>query len=152
MSKPVVQAAELPQWVGKEIGVSEWQTITQEDVNAFADVTRDHQWVHVDVERATKESPFGGPMAHGYLTLSLLSYHIEQLWEVQGCTFALNYGLNKVRFPNPVLVGKAIRCRATLEEVTEVAGGFQCQLKAAIEVEDADKPACVAEVLFRFYL
>lgn len=152
MSKPVVQVSELPNWVGKEIGVSEWQTITQEDVNAFADVTHDHQWVHVDPERAAKESPFGGPMAHGYLTLSLLSYHIEQIWEVQGATFALNYGLNKVRFPNPVLVGKAIRCRAMLQEVTEVAGGFQCQLAATIEVEDAPKPACVAEVLFRFYL
>ena len=152
MSKPVVQVAELPNWVGKEIGVSAWHTITQEDINAFADVTRDHQWVHVDVERATKETPFGGPIAHGYLTLSMLSHLLEQVWDVEGGSFALNYGLNKVRFPNPVLAGKAIRCHAMLEEVTEVAGGFQCQLKATVEVEGADKPACVAEVLFRYYL
>jgi acyl dehydratase len=143
--------AELPSLQGKELGTSQWIEIAQERVNTFADATDDHQWIHVDVERAKRESPFGGPIAHGYLTLSLLIPLWSQMLTVTDATTVINYGLNKVRFPSPVPVGGKIRLTATLTDVAEVKGGLQVTVNAVIELEGGDKPACVAEPIFRFY-
>ena len=142
---------ELPSLKGQELGTSDWFEVTQERVNTFADATDDHQWIHVDVERATKESPFGGPIGHGYLTLSLLIPMWSQVLTVTDSTMAVNYGLNKVRFPSPVPVGSKIRLTATLKDVEEVAGGLQVTATAVIEAEGATKPVCIAEPVFRFY-
>jgi len=138
-------------WAGKELGHSEWQTITQERVNLFADATDDHQWIHVDAERAKAESPFGGPIAHGYLTLSLLIPMWSQVLTVTDSTMAVNYGLNKVRFPAPVPVGSKVRLTATLADVEEIKGGYQLTVSAVIERENGDKPVCIAEPVLRFY-
>ena len=143
--------AEVPGLVGTELGSSEWQEVTQEHVNLFADATGDHQWIHVDVERAKAESPFGGPIAHGYLTLSLLIPMWSEVLVVTDATMAVNYGLNKVRFPSPVPVGSRLRLTATLQDVEEVAGGLQVTASAVIEAEGAAKPVCIAEPVFRFY-
>ena len=142
---------ELPSLTGQELGTSDWVEVTQERVNTFADATDDHQWIHVDVERATAESPFGGPIGHGYLTLSLLIPMWSQVLTVTDSTMAVNYGLNKVRFPSPVPVGSRIRLTATLKDVEEVAGGLQVTAAAVIEAEGATKPVCIAEPVFRFY-
>jgi acyl dehydratase len=141
--------AELPSLKGQELGTSPWIEITQERVNTFADATDDHQWIHVDVERAKQESPFGGPVAHGYLTLSLLIPLWSQVLTVTDATTVVNYGLNKVRFPSPVPVGGKIRLTATLTDVAEAKGGLQVTVSAVIELEGSDKPACVAEPIFR---
>jgi acyl dehydratase len=125
--------------------------VTQERVNTFADATDDHQWIHVDVERATAESPFGGPIGHGYLTLSLLIPMWSQVLSVSDATMGVNYGLNKVRFPAPVPVGSRIRLTATLKDVEEVAGGLQMTVSAVIEREGGEKPVCIAEPIFRTY-
>ncbi len=143
--------AELPALKGRELGTSEWFDITQERVNTFADATDDHQWIHVDVERAKRESPFGGPVAHGFLTLSLLIPMWSQVLTVTDAAMEVNYGLNKVRFPSPVPVGGRIRLTATLTDVAEVTGGLQVTASAVIELEGGGKPACVAEPIFRFY-
>ena len=143
--------AELPSLKGRELGPSDWIEITQERVNTFADATDDHQWIHVDVERAKAESPFGGPIAHGYLTLSLLIPMYSQVLTVTDAKMGVNYGLNKVRFPAPVPVGAKIRLTATLEDVEEVAGGLQLTVSAVIEAEGASKPVCIAEPVFRTY-
>jgi acyl dehydratase len=141
--------AELPSLKGQELGTSPWIEITQERVNTFADATDDHQWIHVDVERAKQESPFGGPVAHGFLTLSLLSPLWSQVLTVTDATTVVNYGLNKVRFPSPVPVGGKIRLTATLTDVAEAKGGLQVTVSAVIELEGSDKPACVAELILR---
>jgi acyl dehydratase len=120
-------------------------------VNQFADATGDHQWIHVDVERAKAESPFGGPIAHGYLTLSLLAPLSAQVLLVTDTVMGVNYGLNKVRFPSPVPVGSKVRLTATLKSVEEVAGGLQLTLSAVIEREGGDKPVCIAEPVLRYY-
>jgi acyl dehydratase len=143
--------AELPQLKGQELGQSSWVEVTQERVNTFADATGDHQWIHVDVERATAESPFGGPIGHGYLTLSLLIPMWSEVLTVTDATMGVNYGLNKVRFPSPVPVGSKIRLTATLKDVEEVAGGLQVTVAAVIEAEGATKPVCIAEPVFRMY-
>ena len=137
--------------VGQHMGYSDWVTITQEQVNTFAEATGDHQWIHVDPERATAESPFGGPIAHGYLTLSLLIPMYSQVLVVSDAKMGVNYGLNKVRFPAPVPVGSKIRLTATLKDVEEVAGGLQLTVSAVIEAEGATKPVCIAEPVFRTY-
>jgi acyl dehydratase len=142
--------AELPGLVGQELGASDWHEVTQESVNLFAEATGDHQWIHVDVERAKAESPFGGPIAHGYLTLSLLIPMWSQVLTVTDTTMAVNYGLNKVRFPAPVPVGSKVRLTATLTDVEEIKGGYQLTVAAVIEREGADKPVCIAEPVFRF--
>ncbi|MCP2256252.1 Acyl dehydratase [Prauserella aidingensis] len=142
--------AELPSFTGKELGTSEWIEVTQDRVNLFADATDDHQWIHVDVERANRESPFGGPIGHGYLTLSLLIPLWEQVLTVTDTKMAVNYGLNKVRFPTPVPVGSRVRLTATLAGVEEIKGGLQLTVAAVIEAEGADKPVCIAEPVFRF--
>jgi len=132
--------------VGEEIGTSDWVEITQDRVDQFADATGDHQWIHVDVERA-KEGPFGGTIAHGYLTLSLLPWLGSQVFDVNAPGAMLNYGLNKVRFPNPVKVGSRVRAKVAVGEVTEIPAGRQLTLRYVIEIEGQDKPACVAETV-----
>jgi acyl dehydratase len=143
--------AELPNLVGKELGTSDWREVPQESVNLFAEATGDHQWIHVDVERAKKESPFGGPIAHGYLTLSLLVPLLAQVMTVSDAVMGVNYGLNKVRFPSPVPVGSKVRATASLKEVSEFAGGLQYVLSVTVEREGGDKPVCVAEPVYRVY-
>ena len=135
---------------GESLGFSEWHKITQEQVNAFADATGDHQWIHVDVERA-KSGPFGGPIAHGYLTLSLAPTLLAEILNVTGIGMSINYGLNKLRFPSPVPVGSKVRAGAALASLEDVAGGVQCTLALTFEIEGATKPVCVAEILFRYY-
>ena len=137
--------------VGQHLGYSDWVEITQEQVNQFAEATGDHQWIHVDVERAKKESPFGGPVAHGYLTLSLLVPLVSQTYTITDAKMGVNYGLNKVRFPAPVPVGSKVRARVTLKDVEEVAGGLQNTLAVTIEREGGDKPVCIAEWVGRTY-
>ena len=143
--------AELPALKGTEVGTSEWVEVTQEQVNLFAEATGDHQWIHIDVERAKKESPFGGPIAHGYLTLSLLIPMWSEVLVVSDTTMGVNYGLNKVRFPSPVPVGAKVRLSATLKDVEEVAGGLQVTIAGVIEAEGGSKPVCIAEPVFRVY-
>jgi acyl dehydratase len=143
--------AELPALKGQELGASQWFDITQDRVNTFADATDDHQWIHVDIERAKAQSPFGGPIAHGFLTLSLIVPMYGQILRVTDAKMGVNYGLNKVRFPAPVPVGAKVRMLATLKDVEEVPGGLQLTIGAVIEREGGDKPVCVAEPLFRVY-
>src|ERR1700733_1463901 len=136
--------------VGTHLGYSEWHQITQEQVNLFADATGDHQWIHVDVERA-KSGPFGGPIAHGYLTLSLAPMLMAEVVRVNGVAMAVNYGLNKLRFPAPVPVGSRVRMGATLAVLEEIAGGAQATMDLTFEVEGQAKPSCVAQAVFRYY-
>jgi acyl dehydratase len=136
---------------GEELGSSDWLTIEQDRVDRFAEATGDHQWIHVDVERAKAESPFGGPIAHGYLTLSLLAPLSSQVLRVTDTVMGVNYGLNKVRFPSPVPVGAKVRLTASLKSVEEVTGGLQLTLAAVIEREGGDKPVCIAEPVYRYY-
>jgi acyl dehydratase len=143
--------AELPSLKGKELGTSSWVEITQERVNQFAEATSDHQWIHVDIERAKAESPFGGPIAHGYLTLSLIIPMYAEVLTVTDAKMGVNYGLNKVRFPAPVPVGAKLRLTATLKDVEEVAGGLQVTIAGVIEAEGGSKPVCIAEPVFRVY-
>ena len=137
--------------VGQHLGYSDYVEITQERVNLFAEATGDHQWIHVDVERA-KAGPFGGPIAHGYLTLSLGPVLLPEILQVSGVTMGVNYGTNKVRFPSPVPVGAKLRLGATLAGVEDVTGGAQLTIELVFEMEGAPKPACVAEVVYRYYV
>lgn len=141
---------ELRAATGSHLGFSDWTTITQDRVDEFAEATGDHQWIHVDPERARAESPFGGPIAHGYLTLAISNELLPQIVEVRGISMGVNYGVDKVRFPAPVPVGSRVRAGADLVEVVEVAGGVQARIKITIEVEGAAKPACVIESLSRY--
>ena len=141
----------LKERVGSHLGYSGWHQVTQEQVNLFADATGDHQWIHVDVERA-KSGPFGGPIAHGYLTLSLTPTLLTEVFVVTGVSMAINYGLNKVRFPSPVPVGSQVRAGIEIAAVEEVSGGAQVSLTVTYEIEGGTKPVCVAEILFRYYL
>ena len=142
---------ELKKRVGDHLGYSDWMEITQERVNQFAEATGDHQWIHVDVERATKESPFGGPIAHGYLTLSLLPMTLGTVVRVTGFRLGVNYGLNKLRFPSPVPVGSKLRAGAVLKNAEDIAGGVQLTYEVTFEVEGSEKPAAVAEAVLRYY-
>jgi acyl dehydratase len=144
-----VEMSELPGLVGTEVGVSDWLEITQERVNQFADATGDHQWIHVDVERATKE--MGGPIAHGYLTLSLIPFLSQGLMPVKGVTRGINYGSDKVRFTNMVRIGKRVRLRQKLLSVEERSGGLQLKNQCTIEIEGEERPACVAETISMIY-
>ena len=137
--------------VGQHLGYSDYTEVTQEQVNTFADATGDRQWIHVDVERAKAESPFGGPIAHGYLTLSMGPRLLPQVIVVNGISMAVNYGCNKVRFPSPVPVGAKLRAGAELVDVSDIEGGVQVTMRVTFEVEGAPKPACVAENVFRYY-
>jgi len=137
---------ELTAAVGEEMGPTDWMTVTQEQVDTFADATGDHQWIHVDRARAAA-GPFGGTIAHGYLTLSLVPLIASELFHVDVMGAALNYGINKVRFPHVVPVGARIRGTATIAEVSDVPAGKQMITRYLIEIEDVDKPACVAETV-----
>ena len=150
MATSVSSIDELKGLVGQHLGYSDYVTITQDQVNKFADATGDHQWIHVDPERA-KSGPFGGPIAHGYLTLSLTPVLLAQVIHVGGVTMGVNYGANKVRFPAPVPVGSSVRAGATLTSVEEITGGAQIEMEVVIEVRDAPKPSCVAQCVFRYY-
>ena len=143
--------AELNGLIGTELGTSDWYDVTQEHVNLFADATGDHQWIHVDPERAIRESPFGGPIAHGYLTLSLLVPLFGSVLRVTDTVMGVNYGLNKVRFPSPVPVGSKVRLTATLSGIEDIAGGKQLTFSCVIEREGGDKPVCIAEPVYRYY-
>ena len=141
---------ELRSLIGEHLGYSDYVEITQDQVNQFADATGDHQWIHVDVERATA-GPFGAPIAHGNHTLSHGPALSPQIYQVGGFKMGVNYGAEKIRFPAPVPVGSKLRLGATLLGVDDVAGGIQMKMEFSFEVEGAAKPSCVAEVLFRLY-
>jgi acyl dehydratase len=150
MTRTVTGIAELLALGGADLGHSAWLEIAQDRVNTFADATDDRQWIHVDPVRAAA-GPFGGTIAHGYLTLSLLIPLWSELLKVEGVTMAVNYGLNKVRFPAPVPVGSRIRAHGTIASVTEVKGGAEVVVDLAVEIEGQSKPACVAQAVYRFY-
>ncbi|MEH0417111.1 MaoC family dehydratase [Streptomyces sp. B21-083] len=150
MSITVNGIDELKKLAGSDLGTSEWIEVTQERINTFADATGDHQWIHVDPEKAAA-GPFGAPIAHGYLTLSLFIPLFTELLDVQGVTTKVNYGLNKVRFPSPVKAGSKIRLVGRLAEVEDVPGGVQITVDGTIEIEGAPKPAAVLQSLSRFY-
>jgi acyl dehydratase len=144
-----VEIKDLPGLVGTEVGVSDWLLVDQDRVNKFADATGDHQWIHVDVERATRE--IGGPIAHGYLTLSLIPHLSSGMLPVKGVTRGINYGSDKVRFTNMVRVGKRVRLRQKLIGAEAKAGGMQIKNECTIEIEGEDKPACIAETMSILY-
>jgi len=144
MSKTFDTLAELAACVGQEVAVTDWFTVTQQHIDQFAAATGDHQWIHVDPERA-KAGPFGATIAHGYLTLSMLAGFLGGVVQVRDVRMGVNYGLNKVRFPNPVVVGSRIRANAVITSVDETPAGVNVVVKNVVEIEGADKPACVAE-------
>jgi acyl dehydratase len=150
MVTTVHSADEFHALSGQHLGWSDWLPVDQARVNLFADATDDHQWIHVDPERAAT-GPFGGPIAHGYLTLSLIPALIHEVLEVEDMKFGVNYGCNKVRFPAPVKVGAKLRLGASVGSVENVEGGVQVILEVTLATEDADKPSCVAEVVYRYY-
>jgi acyl dehydratase len=150
MARQIENIDALKKLVGEHLGYSDYLTITQEQVGLFADATGDHQWIHIDVERA-KKGPFGGPIAHGYLTLSLGPVLLPQIFSVGGVAMGVNYGCNKVRFMSPVPVGSKLRAGVKVMSVEDVAGGAQVTLETTFEVEGAAKPSCIAEVIFRYY-
>jgi acyl dehydratase len=141
---------ELRAKVGDELGVSEWHEVTQDEINAFADATGDHQWIHVDPERAA-QTPWGSTIAHGLLTLSLAPRFTYEAYSIEGFAFGLNYGYDRVRFPAPVPVDSRVRMRATLSSIDEVPGGVQIKVTQTYELEGGEKPVCVAEQLVRLY-
>jgi acyl dehydratase len=144
---------DVKQCVGQEVAVTDWFTMTQDRIQQFADATLDHQWIHVDVERAKRESPFKAPIAHGFLTLSMLAHFMGQAVGIKsGLRMGVNYGLNKVRFVSPVRVGSNMRARFVLASIKEVDGnGVEALYNATIETEGSERPACVAEWLVRYY-
>lgn len=143
-------AEQLKAAVGEDLGHSDWLQITQDRVNTFAEATGDHQWIHVDVERAKKESPFGAPIAHGFLTLSLVSMLNWQIYTIENTKLGINYGSNKIRYINPVVVGSHVRLQSTLTSVEDASGGaLQIVTTGTMEIESQDKPALVAEVISR---
>jgi acyl dehydratase len=143
--------AELPKAAGRKLGESAWLEITQQRVDLFADATDDHQWIHVDPERA-KAGPFGAPIAHGYLTLSLVSRFLPEIVTVRGVAMGVNYGVDRVRFPSPVRVGARVRGSGELlEAARQQDGSVQAKIRVTVEIEGSEKPACVAETLSRYY-
>lgn len=149
MTRTFESADALKAAIGQALGPSDWLVIDQERINLFADATDDHQWIHVDVDRA-KQGPFGAPIAHGYLTLSLVSHFLPQLLAVPAAKMGVNYGCNKVRFPAPVPAGSRIRARGEIVEVEDVQGGVQGVVRVTIEIEGGAKPACVVDSVSRF--
>ena len=148
----VTSPGQLRKLVGREAGLSPWMEISQQRINMFADATSDHQWIHVDAERCKRESPFGVPVAHGFLTLSLLPVMFESAVTLRNFRMVLNYGLNKVRFPAPVPVGSRLRARLVLQACDDIEGGTQLVWDIAVEREGEAKPVCVAEFVMRCYL
>src|SRR5215470_533302 len=152
-AREITTLDELRSLVGREVAVSDWLEVAQDRINHFADATGDHQWIHVDVERAKTESPYGGTIAHGFLTLSLLSDLMSQAVRIRlPIKMGINYGLNKVRFPSAVPAGSKIRARAALQAIEEIAGGMQLVWNITVERDGAEKPCCVAEWLVRYYI
>ncbi len=151
MAPREIAFADIKSLVGQELGASEWHTVTQKDINGFADVTHDHQWIHIDAERAKKESPYKTTIAHGYYTLSLVPHLMSQIWRVSGVKMGVNYGLNKLRFPSPVPVGSKVRAKGKLLSVEDVKGGVQVSVEVTMEVQGGEKPAAVIETLSRYY-
>jgi acyl dehydratase len=149
MPRTFTSTAELASSVGADLGTTDWITVTQEQVDKFADATLDHQWIHTDTERA-RNGPFGGPIAHGYLTLSLASHFLSDLARVEGISMGINYGVEKVRFPSPVPVGSRIRGHGEVIEVKEVNGGVQAVVRVTIEREGGDKPAAIVDTVSRY--
>lgn len=149
--REIASLAALKELIGQEVAVSDWVQITQERVNLFAEATGDRQWIHVDVERSRKESPFGGTVAHGFLTLSLLPKLMESAIAMPDVKMGVNYGLNKVRFTAPVPVGSRIRARMKLLTVDDIPGGAQVSWEVTMEREGSDKPVCIAESIARRY-
>jgi acyl dehydratase len=150
MSTIVTSAEQLQSMIGRELGVTEWLQVTQERVNQFADATGDHQWIHVDARRAS-DGPFGGCIAHGYLSLALAgSYFLERIVKVE-CKMGVNYGSDRLRFPAPVLVGSRIRGRGELMSAEPVEGGVQAVVRVTVEIEDGPRPACVVDTISRYY-
>ncbi len=147
MTREFETIADFKAAVGQELGTSDWVTVTQEKINLFADATGDHQWIHVDPEAAAK-GPFGKPIAHGYLTLSLLPVFTSQIYSIKSAVMGVNYGANKVRFPHPVPVDSRVRATATLKETSDIAIGTQSVVSVVVEIEGVDKPACIAEVVY----
>jgi acyl dehydratase len=148
--KTITGLEELKHAEGEVLGTSDWHEVTQADIDTFADVTGDHQWIHVDPERA-KETPFGGTIAHGYYTLSIVPMLSRQVFGMEGFTFALNYGLNRVRFPAPLPVGSRVRLTVKVVEVLDIPGGAQTTMEMTVEREGGEKPVCVAETVVRAY-
>lgn len=151
MTRMINGIEELATLVGEHLGYSPYTEVTQEQVQTFAEATGDHQWIHIDVERA-KAGPFGGPIAHGYLTLSLGPMLAPQVFAVSGVAMGVNYGAEKIRFPSPVPVGSKVRLGIKLLAVDEIQGGAQSTQEFTFEVEGASKPSCVAQVIFRYYV
>ncbi|MEM7287748.1 MAG: MaoC family dehydratase [Actinomycetota bacterium] len=141
--------ADLLDAAGTDLGATDWIEITQDRIDLFAESTGDHQWIHVDPEKAA-EGPFGATIAHGYLTLALTNLFLPDLIVVENISMGVNYGVNKVRFPSPVVVGSRVRGSGVVTEVTEVPGGVQAVITVTVEIEGADKPACIAESISRF--
>lgn len=142
---------ELAHYEGRPLGTSSWMLIDQQRIATFADATDDHQWIHTDVERATAESPFGGPVAHGYLTLSLIIPLWQEVLTVRSVTTAVNYGLNKVRFPAPVPSGGQVRLRAELAGFERIPGGAQVTVDGTIELAGSERPACAVQTIYRMF-
>ncbi|MDY7578555.1 MaoC family dehydratase [Herbaspirillum sp. RTI4] len=143
--------AELKELVGQEIALTEWMVIDQQRVNLFAEATGDRQWIHVDVERSRRELPSGGTIAHGFLTLALIPMWLEQAISMSAVEMALNYGLDRVRFPAPLPVGDKVRARIVLLAMQDIAGGVQLTWEITVEREGGEKPVCVAQFLMRAY-
>ena len=148
----IESVAKLSEHVGKEVGVSDWIAVTQERINEFAEATEDRQWIHTNPERAARESPFKQPIAHGFLTLSLLSELMKKAMSVDGVRMGVNYGLNRVRFIAPVPAGSRIRGRFTLKALEEIKGGAQGVWDVTVELDGGEKPCCAAEWLVRYYV
>ena len=154
MSSPTVipSVRALKQFVGKSLGASSWVTVSQEQINAFADATGDHQWIHVDTERARRESPFKGTIAHGYLTLSLAPSLLPEIFRVEGARMGVNYGIDKMRLPAPVAAGARVRVLAELKDVRDMpGGGARATFGLVFEIEGGGKPACVADAIYVYY-
>ena len=152
MSSPKIinGLTELQAWIGKEVAVSDWLLVDQARIQSFADVTDDHQWIHLDVERCRRESPYKAPIAHGYLILSLIPMLFTSSLRIDGLAMTVNYGLDRVRMPSPVIAGQRIRGHLALEKLDDVKGGMQAHWAVTVEVEGGDKPACVAQMLARY--
>ncbi|MFY0594414.1 MaoC family dehydratase [Roseivirga sp.] len=152
MAKVIIHShAEFEQYIGQELGVSEYLKIDQERIGAFADATIDHQWIHIDSERATKEGGFGSTIAHGYLTLSLLPYLWEQIAEINNIKMMINYGIEKLKFNQPVKVNQEVRLRVKLSSLADLRGITKCQLNVKLEIKDNPKPAFTGEFIFLYH-
>ncbi len=152
MGKLIINShADFEKQVGQILGISDWQKITQEQINKFADATLDHQWIHTDPERAKKESPFGTTIAHGYLSVSILAYHWDQIVEVNNVKMLVNYGMDNLKFGQPVLVDSEVRIRATLKSIKDLRGISKAEIDVTMEIKDGKKPAFDATVIFVYH-